>query len=712
MESKVEKNKRKKCYDKVFNCSKCGKSMHGKNSLFRHISTIHMNIEKQYCCTFCTKRFHRKDDKVNHEKTCQARMELPNTIPTVHTSLIKRSTTCEDDSSISDFTVPSLGLKFEDDSSVSDITASPPGLKCEDDSRVSDIIAPPLGMAWQGAVYLLQSQGRTLTLLDVSTEGKAKQIVSIPLPFPPSQVLPHPTHCGVLLLSCSSRLLLLHLEPGGRLSSSKELALPFLTSSSSLSWPLGDPDWGRIALTSPSSFTFLTTSTGAKLASFTLAGDTIKASALSSSHMFLLGDHGGVYIQELPTEPVGNTVVTQRLASPPSLPGCSLTYLPTPDLLVVTYTGGLVLVLGPGGGVLHSLQAPGTVTTLVAGPALVGRLEEGGYLLLTFTPSITSLPIEVDGVVVLDQDQEKITLLQLISSNKSMSQLCLAKIGPPNSRPRNVGVVCNYCDSILTNRRNFERHIEKLHVKNISTCTKCNLTFQDQHQLRTHSVKCRFACPFKDSSAKCGFVTSNKEDVIKHMKGKHNHNEQFACDVCDFKAGFQSLAAHKKLKHQENDSALSNSNERYIGTRDKHILSDPSYVINPKYRYDCTFKGSPQKCSFVSRKRYRMKLHIKRTHKQLLKFDSFDFKSRVKTLNVQLKLEQNEAKSPSLPKHKEMIDTENAAKNILSNSGMENTGECDYCGDEINTPSLMKEHIYAMHPAQIDLHQSLPLSHE
>ena len=661
----MNKKERNKSGQKLFNCSKCGKSMHGQASLFRHLSTMHMNREKQYCCSICSKRYQRKDAKVHHEKTCLARFEVPTIIPTAPASAIKKS------------------------------------IKCEDDLSISEKAASSLGLAWPGVVYLLQCQGRTLTLLDVGMEGRTKQLVCLPLPFPASQVLPHPSHCGVLLLSCVSRMLLLHMEPGGIPSSSKELALPFLTSSCFLSWPLGDPDWGRVALTSPSSLIFLTTTTGARLAYFTLAGDTIKASALSRSHLFLLGDQGGVYIQELPKDDVGITDVTHMLAPPPSLPGSSLTYLPSPDLLVVTYTGGLVLVLGPGGEVLHSLQAPGTVTSLVDGPALVGRLEEGGFLLLTLTPSLIPLPKEVEGVVVLENQTQEITLLQLVFSTQGMSLLCLSKIGPKNPRPRNIGVVCNICDSILSSRRNFDIHTEKMHRKEILTCNKCHLYFQDKQQLRSHlSAKCRFACPFKDSSVKCGFVTTNKEKVRKHMKMQHDLSEKFLCDHCDFKGGFQTLADHRKKEHP--NSSFSNSNGGTTGNQDQTISANPNYVVEPKYRYTCLFKDSPMKCSFVSRKRNHMKMHIKRSHEQHSNCDSLDIKSKITIPNDREELKHKNDSTSSSPNHKEEKETESTAnKDILIKSGMECL-ECEYCGDELNTQALMNEHMYAMHQTQVD----------
>ena len=93
---------------------------------------------------------------------------------------------------------------------------------------------------------------------------------------------------------------------------------------------------------------------------------------------------------------------------------------------------------------------------------------------------------------------------------------------------------CKYCSKVFSVTSNLNRHVRRVHekpncaVEKNVTCTKCQLSFRDNYQLRVHSRTHSREKPY--SCSLCSFTAGRKGDVVRHMK--RCSGPKYQCNNC------------------------------------------------------------------------------------------------------------------------------------------------------------------------------------
>ncbi|KAM7360654.1 uncharacterized protein ACRADG_006698 [Cochliomyia hominivorax] len=181
---------------------------------------------------------------------------------------------------------------------------------------------------------------------------------------------------------------------------------------------------------------------------------------------------------------------------------------------------------------------------------------------------------------------EDVDIIEHNESDQNNTTLDYTSNGNSNdeSLPSETQTVCPICKKIIDKNINLLTHIRIQHDIKMPRI-KPNFLVEQQRQ---QQFICR-KCPSK-------FI--KKTSYQKHLKVKHNGNEKINhkiinCNSCDYTARtYAALNFHKRSKHGSEDD-----------------------------KFKCTF------CSYTSLKKFSLLLHVKKSHKELIKTLKADLES-------------------------------------------------------------------------------------
>ena len=150
-------------------------------------------------------------------------------------------------------------------------------------------------------------------------------------------------------------------------------------------------------------------------------------------------------------------------------------------------------------------------------------------------------------------DQNTYLLQPSTNPAQSLPALGTGIVGSPMLR---LGIGCQNCEAIFTNKMEFENHLsnkkciwvcklcKKVFVSSYRTVDKDHIYSIFNEKLGKHKNDCDQTCKL------CGRSFRESAQYRLHMKRRHSKDKQFACDVCffDFKSE-GAMHSHKMNKH-------------------------------------------------------------------------------------------------------------------------------------------------------------------
>ena len=115
--------------------------------------------------------------------------------------------------------------------------------------------------------------------------------------------------------------------------------------------------------------------------------------------------------------------------------------------------------------------------------------------------------------------EEKNELIHAIPLEEIVSQI------PKNESTKNVKeepqksktdgkYSCYLCKKMFMGNRNLNGHLKAMHGDE-RQCGKCQVTFADKHELKSHYIHCPYTCSF------CKFNSLKKSNFVRHMNDVH-----------------------------------------------------------------------------------------------------------------------------------------------------------------------------------------------
>ena len=117
---------------------------------------------------------------------------------------------------------------------------------------------------------------------------------------------------------------------------------------------------------------------------------------------------------------------------------------------------------------------------------------------------------------------------------------------------------CDLCDYKATVKENLHRHVKVVHeVNELIYCSDCDFKTKNKNSLQSHKKLFHSVIQKKFKCNICTFETIHKNHFISHTNNHQLSLEErakFQCTYCDHKATEKgNLRRHIKMKHQVNE---------------------------------------------------------------------------------------------------------------------------------------------------------------
>ena len=179
---------------------------------------------------------------------------------------------------------------------------------------------------------------------------------------------------------------------------------------------------------------------------------------------------------------------------------------------------------------------------------------------------------------VMEKKTEEVEMKQTSQWNDGKCSKCMKIVRTEIGRERHMQLYCDTCSLCFPERISFDNHMGVQHSKSIKEepsksrlelelhvesehdgqilthkyqCTKCELMFQDEDDLKKHMEmhgqnelqENRTVCD------QCGYSCENDADFLKHLQMEHDNAEVIKCRHCDYKA----ISKDNMYDHIEHD---------------------------------------------------------------------------------------------------------------------------------------------------------------